>query len=375
MAAPTAGVPSTTTPYSDTKRKMDLAAAAATYYPGEMIARDASGNAVKCSDTAGLAFAGIQCDSFRITVDSGDAAGDKKVTVDRPLLFSMKIAAAVAGDEGKSVYAVYSNEVGYSSSHSIQVGWVDRVISATEVEIRPIWAGVNGNAVFDGNTLTFTGATGVNVVAMPDNLADGLSVKEGSNAYLTFTTTDSSEAIALKKNTGVTGTLTVTSAAASAFAVGRLGATTPSLAIDASTSTCITGLLIKSAGTGGGLAVTTTGGAAEALTIDSKGTGTLTLNGTATGAIVMGANVTISTKNIVTDTSTGTKIGTATTQKLGFFNATPVVQPAASTDATTGASGSVTGVFLNTTFTGGGTAAYTVGGVVLALKALGLLAP
>jgi len=31
--------------------------------------------------------------------------------------------------------------------------------------------------------------------------------------------------------------------------------------------------------------------------------------------------------NIVTDTTTGTKIGTATNQKLGFFNATPIVQP------------------------------------------------
>jgi hypothetical protein len=33
-------------------------------------------------------------------------------------------------------------------------------------------------------------------------------------------------------------------------------------------------------------------------------------------------------------TATGTKIGTATTQKLGFFNATPVVQQAAIADAT-----------------------------------------
>jgi len=36
-------------------------------------------------------------------------------------------------------------------------------------------------------------------------------------------------------------------------------------------------------------------------------------------------------KNIVLDTTTGTKIGTATSQKLGFFNATPIVQPSAYT--------------------------------------------
>jgi hypothetical protein len=37
--------------------------------------------------------------------------------------------------------------------------------------------------------------------------------------------------------------------------------------------------------------------------------------------------LTIAARNIITDTTTGTKIGTATTQKLGFFNATPIVQP------------------------------------------------
>jgi hypothetical protein len=35
--------------------------------------------------------------------------------------------------------------------------------------------------------------------------------------------------------------------------------------------------------------------------------------------------------NLITDTSTGMKIGTGTTQKLGFWNATPVVRPSAFT--------------------------------------------
>lgn len=39
--------------------------------------------------------------------------------------------------------------------------------------------------------------------------------------------------------------------------------------------------------------------------------------------------------NIGVGSTTGTKIGTATTQKLGFFNATPVVQPAEITDELT----------------------------------------
>ncbi len=43
-------------------------------------------------------------------------------------------------------------------------------------------------------------------------------------------------------------------------------------------------------------------------------------------------DLTLSTHNIITDTTTGTKLGTATTQKIGFYNATPIVQPGATTD-------------------------------------------
>jgi hypothetical protein len=50
-------------------------------------------------------------------------------------------------------------------------------------------------------------------------------------------------------------------------------------------------------------------------------------------ALTVSGNLTISAQNIVTDTTTGTKIGTGTTQKLGFYNATPVVQPAAVADS------------------------------------------
>ena len=42
--------------------------------------------------------------------------------------------------------------------------------------------------------------------------------------------------------------------------------------------------------------------------------------------------------NFAFNTSTGTKLGTATTQKLAFFNATPVVQQSAIADITTTAS-------------------------------------
>lgn len=89
------------------------------------------------------------------------------------------------------------------------------------------------------------------------------------------------------------------------------------------------------------------------------------------GGIAMGDG-----QSIAGGTGTGTQIGTAAAQKFGFFGAAPVVQPASPTGNTaTGAAGSGTGVFLNTTLTGGvGSTAYTSGDVVKALKAVGLLA-
>ena len=50
--------------------------------------------------------------------------------------------------------------------------------------------------------------------------------------------------------------------------------------------------------------------------------------------LTLNGDLTASTRNIVTDTTTGTKIGTGTTQKIGFFDKTPVVQPIAVADAT-----------------------------------------
>jgi hypothetical protein len=75
-------------------------------------------------------------------------------------------------------------------------------------------------------------------------------------------------------------------------------------------------------------------------------------------------------RNFIIGTTTGTKIGTATTQKLSFWNATPIVQPttavAASTFATVAG-----GTNIDTTDTFDG---YTIGQVVKALRNTGLLA-
>lgn len=68
-------------------------------------------------------------------------------------------------------------------------------------------------------------------------------------------------------------------------------------------------------------------------------------------------------------TGTGSKIGTATTQKIGFWNKTPIVQP--TTAVTAGTFVANTGTAINTASTFDG---YTLGKVVTALRNIGLLA-
>lgn len=69
----------------------------------------------------------------------------------------------------------------------------------------------------------------------------------------------------------------------------------------------------------------------------------------------------INFKNLVTDTTTGTKIGTATTQKIGFYNATPIVQGSSVADAAGGA-------------TVDAEARAAINAVISRLEALGLIA-
>lgn len=74
-------------------------------------------------------------------------------------------------------------------------------------------------------------------------------------------------------------------------------------------------------------------------------------------------------KNIKFHTTTGTKIGTATSQKLGFWNATPIVQPTTGVAAATFVANAGTAVNDASTFDG-----YTLKQVVKALRNMGVLA-
>lgn len=91
--------------------------------------------------------------------------------------------------------------------------------------------------------------------------------------------------------------------------------------------------------------------------------------GSASNVYQTGANLTLATSGA------GTKIGTGATQKLGFWNTTPIVQPNGTGETVGFTAGVGTAVKDDSTFTGNvGSTAYRISDVVKALKNCGLIA-
>lgn len=151
-----------------------------------------------------------------------------------------------------------------------------------------------------------------------------------------------------------------------------IGQTTPTAKLHiAAGSTSASSAPIKL--TSGSLMTTAEAGAVEFLT--DKYYGTIT-TGAARKEFIQGDNAITEAVNLVFGTTTGTKIGTATTQKIALWNATPIVQPS-TTGELTGftANASANATFNESTWTGNvGTKAYTVSDIVKHLKNSGILA-
>lgn len=97
-------------------------------------------------------------------------------------------------------------------------------------------------------------------------------------------------------------------------------------------------------------------------------------NGAFTGVVntalrIQNGNLNIVDRDVVLSTTTGTKIGTATSQKLAFWNATPIVQPTTGVASATRVGGAGTTVTDTDTFDG-----YTLAQIVKALRNTGILA-
>lgn len=143
----------------------------------------------------------------------------------------------------------------------------------------------------------------------------------------------------------VTHDAVVDSAHTSALAVGTNGATNPALQVDASTTLSVTGLKVKSAAAAAGVALSAiSSGTNEALTIDAKGSGTITLGGTSTGAIAL------SRASGVTGALTVTSAATSALAVGANGATTPAVQVDASTAS------SATGIKVTSAAAGAGVA-------------------
>jgi len=187
------------------------------------------------------------------TVDISSAAGTASTQ-------TVNIAGGTSTTSGGKVVNIANGIPGSSTTNTVAIGSGGTTTGTVGVTV-----GSNGAAA---HTLVLQGGTGT-----------------GSNAAIKLSPAAAGDiAIGAASHTG--GTL-VTSSSANALTVGRQGSTNPAFQVDASTASSLTGLKATAAGTGGGyaLAVVETGGTNNALTIDAMGSGTITLNGTATGNV------------------------------------------------------------------------------------------
>jgi hypothetical protein len=183
---------------------------------------------------------------------------------------------------------------------------------------------------------TFAGAETVTATKL-NNLVDNATIANIVNADIS-----ASAAIALSKlatgalPTGITvasanlvdGTIVDADVSASAaIALSKLATGALPTAITVASANLVDGTIVN-ADVSASAAIAGTKIAPDFGSQNIVTTGTL-----GAGATTLSAALTLGNNNIVSGTGAGTKIGTSTTQKLGFFDKTPVVQPAAANQA------------------------------------------
>jgi hypothetical protein len=233
MANPTTQVSHATTGYDDNCFYWPLRSgsdAAKTYQTGQMIGKYSNGYAGDFDDaTDDLVFLGI-VDGHPVQVDSGDAAGAKLVRLRRPQFIEIQLASGTASkashigstayayDAGKAALSgtTYANVIGYIKD--VKGSGMPNSLTGTLLVVAPpaidniAGAGQLGaNASVTDLTLTTNivfdaASTGDANISIPDNQAAALTIKEGSNAYMTFVTTNSGEQISVNKTLAFPGT-------------------------------------------------------------------------------------------------------------------------------------------------------------------------
>ncbi len=168
----------------------------------------------------------------------------------------------------------------------------------TSSDAAALVVGPNGatNPTLQADASTSSAATGIEVTGKAATAGVALAaISSGTNESLDIDAKGSGTIDLAGTSTGavtVGSSLVTTSTNANAFTVGANGTCNPQLNVQCDASSVATGLDIVGAAEASGLALNVlSSGANESLTLDAKGTGTITLNGTATGNVVIGATL------------------------------------------------------------------------------------
>jgi hypothetical protein len=241
------------------------------------------------------ALAGATTGAFSSTITSAIGA----VGVNTPA-YSSTATWNVGGTTYQHIFANITNTASAAASTLIDL----QVGAASQFKVTV------GGAATIANGLTVS-ASGITVTA------GGLTVSAGTSALQALTATTG----VFSSNVGITGTATVTSSSATSLTVGLNGATNPAFTVDSSTALQVAGLKVTGAVTGGTVAVAVTDSGANAnLSLDAKGSGTIVIAGTSTGAITLSRATTVSAGGLTV--SAGTTAVQALTATTGVFSST-----------------------------------------------------
>lgn len=283
------------------------------YEGGALMA--SSGYAAPISGTDAL-FVGFADE----TVDnSAGQSGDLNVNVKTSGYVKLSVTGVTAvTDIGSPVYATADGTFTLTSSGT-RIGTIFRWISGTNAIVA--FASHAGKEMVRPRDATVLDDLTVNGSILMVTDDEVLAIGAGTDFSLLWSTGDASNHAAVLA-LGASQALHLTDQAAKATDWNLSADTNPTLYLHSDTTPATDYLRIGNH----------TGSAAD---IDLVGGATLNfmIDGTAAMAMTATSLTLADAFNVVANTTTGTKIGTAVGQKLGFWNATPVVQPAAAAQA------------------------------------------
>lgn len=189
---------------------------------------------------------------------------------------------------------------------------------------------VNASAATVATGITIVGAaaaSGLAIQVTTSGTNENLTIDAAGSGTFKINTIDTTAGLVTIGNTTALGGLmvngpsSITSASATSFTVGRLGATTPAFQVASNTGTQVTGIKITGGAAAGTVAVAVQGGTNEKLTIDAQGSGPITIGSTSTGTVVTnrGALRALINGSTLTDLGTNQNSTPTAAQLLGGF--------------------------------------------------------